>query len=452
MEKLYLKEIASLLGCSVDRDALITSVSTDTRKIGKNSLFIAIEGERFDAHDFVEQAARSGAVAVVIHKDVECSVPTLRVKDTVEAYLDIAGYYRDKFNIPVVGLTGSVGKTTTKEMTALAVSAGFKTLKTEANYNNHIGMPSTLLNLDKSYEAAVIEMGMNHFGEIHALTTRSKPTVGIITNIGVSHIENLGSREGILKAKLEILDGMASGAPLILNGDDDLLRTVELNDRPVYFFGIESDCDFKAENISEDLSNTHFLVKYSGSETVINLPCVGKHNVLDALAAFAAAYVLNIDPEKIADALSHYIPSGMRQKIVPCGDFTVIEDCYNASPDSMRASISTLAGVKGGAKIAVLGDMLELGSFSEKMHSSVGEFCAKQKIDKLMCCGDNAKFYVRSALENGISSAVHFENKQELANAVFEQAKNGAVLLFKASHGMHFEQIISDLYERNGIK
>lgn len=457
MEKISLKKIAEIIGakCSEDisDDIFIDNICTDTRKIEKGCLFIAFEGERFDAHTFAAQAAELGAAALICQKKVECSAPVLYVKNTREAYLDIAGYYRSLFDIPLVGITGSVGKTTTKEFVALAMSAKYKTLKTEGNFNNEIGMPATLLRLDKTYGAAVIEMGMNHFGEIHNLTLRSRPTLGIITNIGVSHIENLGSRDGILKAKLELLDGMSKSAPLLLNADNDKLAEVKIEGRKLYYFGIENEkSDFKAVNISAKEGSTSFDIEYFDALQKITIPAVGNHNVLNALCAFAAGILNGIEPEKIAEKLSQYIPSGMRQKIVDCGDFTVIEDCYNASPDSMKASISTLAGLASSKKIAVLADMLELGQFSEKYHREIGQFSAQSGIDVLLCYGDNAKYYSEQAKLNPKVKAEHFETKEALLEALLKEINSGAAVLFKASHGMHLEQIINEMYERKGIK
>lgn len=451
MEALTLREIGQALGLSVDSDAKVLDISTDTREIHEGSVFVAIEGDRFDGHNFVSQAVEKGAVAVVVHKEVQCSVPALVVEDTVQAYLDIAGYYRDKFNIPVVGLTGSVGKTTTKEMTALALSGRFRTLKTEANYNNHIGMPRTLLGLDSTYTAAVIEMGMNHFGEISRLVTQSKPTIGLITNIGVSHIENLGSREGILKAKLELLDGLQPGAPLVLNGDDDLLSTVSLENRPVYFFSVDNPtADFRAVDITESSESTTFTVLHSDFRQKVTLPTVGVHNVLDATSAFAVAYLLGVESQVIADMLATYVPSGMRQRVVKKETYTVIEDCYNASPDSVKASLSMLANLSGECKVAVLGDMLELGSFSESLHQDIGRFVANTGVDKLVCFGTHAKHYATAASEAGLKDVTYCTTREELVNTVCSCAEQGAVLLFKASHCMHFEQVISELYERKG--
>lgn len=451
MEKITLKEIAEALGCECKSDAVVSAVCTDTRKITENCLFIAIEGERFDAHDFVQQAIDSGACAVVCHKKTPCTGTVLMVEDTRRAYLDIAGYYRDKFDLPLIGLTGSVGKTTTKEFTALALGAKYKTLKTEGNFNNDIGMPATLLRLDKTYEAAVIEMGMNHFGEIHNLVTRSKPTMGIITNIGVSHMENLGSRDGILKAKLEIIDGLKDGAPLILNGDDDKLCSVSLKDRKIYFFSLKNkNADFYAYNINQINGKTSFSVDWEDKTVLLEIPAIGIHNVYNALAAFAAGVLNGVDADAIKKAFSDYVPSGMRQKTVDCGDFTVIEDCYNASPDSMRAAVNTLADIKAEKRIAVLADMLELGSISETAHLEVGALCAEKGIDCLLAYGAEAKHYVSGAVNGGIKKAMFFNDKAELLDALINETKKNSVILFKGSRGMRLEETIKALYERKG--
>jgi len=453
VEEISLKTIAEVVGAKCDTDIPIRSICTDTRKIEKGCLFIALEGERFDAHDFAAQAAQQGAAALICHKKVTCSAPVLYVEDTRTAYLDIAGYYRSLFSIPLVGITGSVGKTTTKEFIALALSAKYKTLKTEGNFNNDVGMPATLLRLDSSYEAAVIEMGMNHFGEIRNLVLRSRPTIGVITNIGVSHIENLGSRDGILKAKLELLDGLQENAPLLLNGDNDKLAQVKLTDRPLYFFGIENpDAHFRAEALTSDIESTDFEIVYSGGRQAVHIPAVGNHNVLNALCAFAVAVLCGIDGAQAAQKLAEYTPAGRRQKIVKCDGFTVIEDCYNASPDSMRAAIKTLANLNAGKKIAVLADMLELGTYAQSLHEEVGTFCAQQKLDAVLAFGEQARFYCQKAKEGGVPQTAFFEDKQALADAVTACAQENCAILFKGSHGMHLEETINTLYERKGIK
>lgn len=448
METLRVSEIAKVCGGEFNIDTEITSVAIDTRKIEKGCLFICIKGERFDAHRFIDEAFEKGAAAVMISEDVKIDKPYIKVDNTAKQMLSLAGYYRSKFDIPIVALTGSVGKTTTKEFTHLVVNSKYKAIKTLGNLNNEIGLPQMLFMLDSSTEAAVIEMGMNHFGEIHRLSTATQPTVGIITNIGVSHIENLGSREGILEAKLEILDGLKKGAPLLLNGDNDLLSTVKNDDYKIYFYAVDNDADFKAVDIKENPNTTSFTVQYFGKEQKITIPAIGKHNVYNALAAFAVGILLDIDAETAADALKNYEPSGMRQKVVEINGITSIEDCYNASPDSMKAGITTLAGIQACKKIAVLSDMLELGEYSEQAHYDVGTMAAENKIDYLLCVGSDAKYIVDGARDNGLLNAYLFDSKQSLTDKLFEIAEKGDAVLFKASRGMKLEEVISEIYKR----
>lgn len=448
METLRVSEIAKVCGGEFNIDTEITSVAIDTRKIEKGCLFICIKGERFDAHRFIDEAFEKGAAAVMISEDVKIDKPYIKVDDTAKQMLSLAGYYRSKFDIPIVALTGSVGKTTTKEFTHLVVNSKYKAIKTLGNLNNEIGLPQMLFMLDSSTEAAVIEMGMNHFGEIHRLSTATQPTVGIITNIGVSHIENLGSREGILEAKLEILDRLKKGAPLLLNGDNDLLSTVKNDDYKIYFYAVDNDADFKAVDIKENPNTTSFTVQYFGKEQKITIPAIGKHNVYNALAAFAVGILLDIDAETAADALKTYEPSGMRQKVVEINGITSIEDCYNASPDSMKAGITTLAGIQACKKIAVLSDMLELGEYSEQAHYDVGTMAAENKIDYLLCVGSDAKYIVDGARDNGLLNAYLFDSKQSLTDKLFEIAEKGDAVLFKASRGMKLEEVISEIYKR----
>ncbi len=340
-----------------------------------------------------------------------------------------------------MALTGSVGKTTTKEFTHLVVNSQFNAIKTQGNLNNEIGLPQMLFQIDSSTEAAVIEMGMNHFGEIHRLVTATKPTIAMITNIGVSHIENLGSRQGILKSKLEILDGLKAGSPFIINCDNDMLKTILDNDEiiqkyNVITFGIESDAQFKAVDIKEENGSTSFD------------PTIGIHNVYNALAAFTVGITLGIDSKKAAGALANYVPAGMRQKSVNVGGIISIEDCYNAGPDSMNAAIKTLANVNANKRIAVLGDMLELGDFSKKAHSDVGKMVADNNIDYLLAYGNDAKYIVDGAKQNGMKNAFYFDNKDELSNKLFELAHKGDAVIFKASRGMKLEDVINNVYNR----
>ena len=446
MEKLKLSEIAPYLGATYNKDAGFDSVCIDTRKITKGCLFICIKGERFDAHQFADEALSFGASAVMIHSDIEPNGAYIKVDDTSKAMLSLSGYYRSKFDIPVIGLTGSVGKTTTKEFTHLVVSAKYNAIKTLGNLNNEIGVPQMLFQIDKSTEAAVIEMGMNHFGEISRLVNEVKPTIGLITNIGVSHIENLGSREGILKAKLELCEGLAEGAPLILNGDNDMLQTVKDVHHKVVFYGIENG-EFKAENIVETDKSTSFDVAYYGKKQHITIPTIGIHNVYNALAAFAVGYFLNVEPQAAADALGTYVPAGMRQKVVDVDGITSIEDCYNASPDSMRAALKTLSNIKGNKKIAVLGDMLELGDYAKTAHTEVGKAVAENKIDYLLAYGNDAKFYVDGAKQSGVENAFLFDDKEKLSEMLLNIATKGDAILFKGSRGMKLEDVINTVYK-----
>ena len=448
MERLKLSEIAGMLGAKCPADAEINDISTDTRTIDKGSLFIAIKGDRFDAHDFVGKAVESGAAAAVTERQVE-DFPCIVVESTRKALLDIAAFYRSRFSPVLVGVTGSVGKTTTKEMIALVLSEKYKTLKTQGNFNNEIGLPKTLFGLDSSYEAAVIEMGMSHFGEIDRLSKTAKPTVGVITNIGFSHIENLGSQEGILKAKLEILEGMPEDAPLVVNGDDKLLAPLkDALERPVYTYGIENDgSDFQVVNIREENGGSFFEIAFDGSLTKIELPCIGRHNIMNAAAAFCIGILNGLTPEEIAAALKKYKPDGMRQNIVKKGEQTVIIDCYNASPDSMRASLSVLSDIEGsGRRIAVLGDMLELGEASCKLHTMVGEMAAGSKADKIFCFGGDAEYIAKKASELG-KDTFFTADKEELTEKIREYIKAGDIILFKASRGMKLEEVIERLYK-----
>ena len=452
MDSMQLTEIASALGAdsSVYPDREVTNVTLDSREINEGSLFIAVKGERFDAHDFVPDVLAKGAAAAVCSKRLE-GVPQDRViyvPDTRLALLALAKYYRSKFDIPVVGLTGSVGKTTTKEMVAAVLSQKYRTLATQGNFNNEIGLPKMCFKLDSSCEAAVFEMGMSGFGEISRLTDTARPTVGIITNIGVSHIEMLGSREGILKAKMEILEGMSPESPLIINGDNDLLpKGVEGIPNPVVVCGIScKDADCRAENIEQHSDSMRFVINFRGSRYQVELPAVGMHNVYNACIAFACGMLLGVTPEQAVKGLSAYVPAGMRQKIVRRGGITVIEDCYNASPDSIKASLRVLHDLDCTRRIAVLGDMKELGSYSRHAHLECGRVAAENGIDVLLAYGPEAQGYIDGA-EGKSPLAMHFDDKRELVLKLCSMLNEGDAILFKASRAMKLEEAIESVYE-----
>lgn len=434
-----------------DRLILAGNISSDTRTIGKDSLFIALKGERFDGNDFAADAIEKGAAAAVTDRRIE-GVPSIVTADTGKALMSIAAHYRRKFALKLVGITGSVGKTTTKEMTALALSSCFETLKTKGNLNNEIGMPTTLLRLTPEHEAAVIEMGMSHFGEIERLSGVCRPTIAVITNIGWSHAENLGSRENILKAKLEILRGSEPDAPLIVNGDDDLLLPLKntLTGRRVITCGVvNKDCDITAENIvtDENSGKVSFDIIHDGITTPVTLPCIGTHHVKDALLAFAAAVTAGCEADKAAEALSRFEAEGLRQHIEHKKGQQVIVDCYNAAPDSVRAALDVLRDTPcEGRRCAVLGDMLELGSRSPELHEEIGRYAALNGADMIISCGKFGENTVKGALSAGSGAFAVCADKENIVSLLREQLHEGDSVLFKASRGVHFEDIINEYY------
>lgn len=448
---LSLKKIAEFVGgeCIGCGEEIIKSVTTDTREEQKNALFVALCGEKFDGHNFAQNAIENGAVAVLSEKrELSEKLPIIYVKSTYEALLNLAAGYRDMLSPVVIGVTGSVGKTTTKDMIAAVLSQGLKTLKTQGNLNNHIGLPKTVFKLSEDDRAAVLEMGMNHAGEISVLTQVARPDIAVITNIGVSHIEYLKTRENILKAKLEILEGMSEDAPIIVDSDNDLLGALGSkyqNHRVIRCSLTNEDADIYAKNITEGSEGSRYEI-WNGKELLTNvyLPCVGRHNVSNSLLAAAVGIEAGLSPEQIAAGLSAFVPSGMRQKITKINDMTFIEDCYNASPTSMSASLSVLESISEKRAVAVLGDMLELGDIAEKAHTEVGQEAA-EKCQLLVCCGNNARL-MKEAAENKGTKAVYFETKEETAAYLLKELKKGDCVLFKASLGMDFAKLLSLIY------
>ncbi len=446
MDRMSLQEAAEAVGGKKNRDADVAGVFTDSRQPMKDGLFIALTGEKFDGHDFIAQLENSGVSAVLVQKDVPTTLPKILVKDTRLALQALAYHQRSKFSIPVVGLTGSVGKTTTKEMIWYVLSSKYNTLKNQGNLNNDIGMPLTLLRLDSSHEAAVIEMGMNHPGEISRLTAICRPTIGVITNIGVNHIENLGSKENIMKAKLELLEGMPENAPLILNGDDELLGRYENAGHPILRFGVSSDKnDVRAYDIKTWEQGVSFTVETKDESAQVQLPAPGIHLVYDALAAVAVGSLLGITPKKAAGALKNYSPEGMRQRVSRVRDMTLIEDCYNASPDSVKAALRVLSAYRQGRRIAVLGDMLELGDYAQQLHREIGNAAAENGITLLFTFGNLSAAASEEAEKTGVA-AEHFRDMDALCNALSETLRPGDTVLVKGSRGMHMEQVIERVF------
>ncbi|MGN0526618.1 MAG: UDP-N-acetylmuramoyl-tripeptide--D-alanyl-D-alanine ligase [Acutalibacteraceae bacterium] len=447
---LSIKEIADACKSSCGVEGNILKISTDSREIDGDTLFVALAGLRFDANDFVEDVLQKGAKAVVCSRFEGEDSRVILVKDTGKALLDIAKLYREKFNIPFIALTGSVGKTTTKGMVNTVVSSKYNTLCTKGNLNNEIGVPKTLFGLENGNQVAVIEMGMNHFGEISRLSKTVQPDIGIITNVGTAHIENLGSREGILKAKCEILDGMKKGSVLVINGDNDMLKTVVDENYRIVQFGLENTNDIYAKNIISTDGGSRFTAIYGEKQVEAFVPAVGIHNVYNALCAMCVGCELGISLEDSAESLKNFVAEGMRQKVTNFNCMTFIEDCYNANPDSMCASLETLKTLKKTRTIAVLGDMLELGDYSDAAHKKVGEKCAETGCDIVLTFGKEAEVISITAKALGVD-AVSFMDKTELTEYLKNILKKGDTVLFKGSRGMKMEEIFNSIYKEQEV-
>lgn len=432
--------------------------SKDTRNIQKGDTYIAIKGEKFDGNAFWKEALKKGAQCVIV-QDVKFSEEDLKdinnktiikVEDTMQVLYKIAEYKREINNISVVAITGSVGKTSTKDMIASVVSQQYKTLKTIGNNNNNIGLPFTILRL-KDEEIMILEMGMNHFGEIDLLSKIAKPNICVITNIGTSHIGNLGSKENILKAKLEILNG-ADNPTIIINNDDELLHKWYLenkNDKKIITYGIENESDIMAKEIILEQEKSKYKCNIDGKEIDVEVPIAGKHFVLNSLCATTVGRILNIDIDKILNGIKKVELTKKRMDIKEVKGIKVINDAYNASPEAMKASLNYLSSFKENRKIAVLGDMFELGEYAEKLHRFVGEEVAKNNIDILVCAGENAKLIADEALKNGMKkeNIYYFEDKDKVLEVLKNETKPGDVVLFKASNGMKFYELADNFLD-----
>lgn len=446
----------TIYNCSGDE--LVKDIVRDNREVTEGAVFVALHGENNNGHRFVGSAVESGAVCCIVNESESGfgELPVLAVGDTFKALRDIAAYYRDQFDIPVVGITGSVGKTSTKGMIASVLNQEYTTLKTEGNFNNEVGVPLTLFRLDDSYETAVVEMGMSDFGEISRLSKITKPDTAVITNIGVSHIEHLGNQEGICKAKFEILDGLSIDGTVILNGDDALLwdKNGDIEFETLYF-GIENkSCDLVATDIKLYSCGSEFNVKIDGEEYRFETNSPGIHHVYNALAAILVGYKYNLDIESMKKGVHDFVPEGLRQVVTDYNNFTVINDCYNACPDSMESGLDVLvlSSKRNGdqlRKVACLADMLELGETSKEQHYKVGGLCADRGIDCLITIGEMAKSIAKGAIDGGInpSDVYEFENNIEAKSIIDKIIKNGDIIWIKGSRGMHLEEIAEALDE-----
>ena len=449
MQRLNVNDIVKATGgrliCGTE-DFEISEITTDSRKAGANMLFVPIAGEKNDGHDFIGSAFEKGADVVITHRDIPSvsGKNIIRVADTRIALGDIAAYYKEKYKLPTVAITGSVGKTTTKDMISAVLAMKYNTLKTQGNYNNDIGLPLTVFHIGEKHEMAVLEMGMSHKGEIRYLAKIAKPDIAVITNIGMSHIENLGSQENIYLAKMEVCDDFDENNLLILNGDDKFLSR-KTDKCKCLTYGIENkDCDIVAENIENmGIDGCRFTAVINGKSEGFYLRVPGVHNIHNALAAILVGMHYDVDIKDIKDGIREFQPTNMRMEIRNTGGITVIDDCYNASPDSIRAALKVLGDLSAKRKIAVLGDVLEMGGFAEKELYELGTEI--DRVDTLVTVGNVAKFIAKGAVFAGLKNVHSFKTVEEAIDFLMEIVEDGDAVLVKASRGMHFEQVTNVL-------
>lgn len=425
----------------------------NSKEVQEGDTYLGIKGENVNGSIFFEEAFEKGAKGAIL-QDIEITKEQIQkyknkfiiiVKDTVKAMQQIAKYKRSQYNIPVIAITGSVGKTSTKDMVASVINEQFNTLKTEGNYNNHIGVPLTILRL-KNEEAMVVEMGMNHLGEISTLTKIAKPTVAVITNIGTAHIGILGSRQNILKAKLEILEGLEPNGYVVINNDNDLLHEWYLENKEKYniiTYGIENESDYMAENIISKEDGSTYTLK--GTNEEIQVPVGGNHFVQNSLCAIAVGSIFKMPLEKMAKGIFEFKLTKKRMDITTLeNNITIISDYYNANYDSMKAALEYLGKIPEKRKIAVLGDMLELGNYSKELHEKVGKEVIENKIDILITVGKEAKYIAKIAKEKVKQIIICNTNEEAIKNINKIKQENDTILL-KASNGMHFGEILEEI-------
>jgi len=426
---------------SGDKNTDIVSFSQDSRKVKAGGMYIPLKGERFDGHSFIDSAFENGAQAIITHQKV--SYPdkiVIEVADTMQALKDMALYLRQHRNVLVVGITGSVGKTSTRDMVYSVVKQKYKTLKTDGNYNNEIGLPLTVLRYDDE-EVMILEMGMNHLGEMSRLSKIALPDIAAITNVGTAHIGELGSRENILKAKLEITDGMKDGNCLIINQDNDMLQTVDIPRLNVVRVGKDKKSQILAKNIELNETSSSFTVEYNGKEELIHVPVQGEHNVSNALTAIAVGLELEIDIEDIKKGIQSFELTKNRMDILEKDHHvTVIDGTYNASVDSMKSSIDVLANYSR-RKVAILADMLELGNYSEKLHREVGQYVVDKHIDVLICVGKEA-YYMFDQAKKQLENVFYYENNQQLIHDLKDMICENDIVLLKGSHSMNLKEVV----------
>ena len=432
-----------------------TCVVIDSRKIEEGGIFIATKGERSDGHDFVRSVAEKGALGAIVEKDMsDVDMPYIVVEDSFKALRDIAAFYRNGLDIPIIGITGSVGKTSTKEFVAGTLSAGRRVLKTYMNFNNDVGMPLTLLNIRDEHEIAVVEMGISHFGEMEILASTARPDMCIITNIGQCHLENLIDRDGVLKEKSQMINFMNPDGTVILNFDDDKLITLrDTCTKKVIGFGMSPDFDIYATDIeSHGLWGTDATICSGSRKLRVHIPLPGRHMIYNAMAAVAAGYEYGLSNEEIIRGIAGIESTDGRSNIIKTREYTVIDDCYNANPVSMKAAIDLLKTADT-RKVAVLGDMFELGERKDEFHAQIGEYAADAGIDVLVAIGELSKKMAEAARNHGGIEVYEFATGDEATESLFKILKTDDSILVKASHGMKLDTIVNLLTNlKEGLK
>ena len=482
MEALSVKEIVMAVGgvlLSGDENIKITSVSTNSRELDEGALFVPIIGERVDGHRFIPGAIETGAKAVFtvyVPEELNKGAAYIKVDNTLAALQRLAGYYRNMFNIPVVGITGSVGKTTTKEMIAAVLATSYQVVKTQGNMNSQVGLSLTLFHIEKRHQVAVVEMGMSEPGEMEKLAQIARPTITVVTNIGVSHIAQLGSKENIRKEKLNIIDEGTDNHVLYVNGQDTLLKELvtfkdllaeekkalplatktcdALKHTIVKTYGIGEGYSFLAKDVISRNEQTTFTYVSGQSSVEVTLNVLGEHNVMNGVVALAIGEQLGIDAKKGKQGLYAYKPIAMRGQIVKSNGLVIIDDTYNASPDSMKSGIDVLLSLEGvRRRIAVLADILELGETSYQLHYEVGEAIVKdalmgKKLDELVVIGENAKAIADAVEKSKVGIITNtFTNNEEAASYLRKNLLSGDAILVKGSRGMHTDEIVKALSE-----
>ncbi len=438
-------------------ETVIDNICIDSREVKEGSLFVPIIGEKVDAHKFIAQVLDQGAAGVFMsHGDVTVTDRVhILVKDTVKALGDLSAWYRRKFQMPIVGITGSVGKTSTKEMISAALETGFHIMKTAGNQNSQIGVPLTLFRLEKGQEMAVVEMGISEFGEMENLVRFAAPDVAVVTNIGEAHIAQFGKKENTMKEKLKIAMNFTEKQRIFLNGDDPLLRQAAGTMKcPVTLFGTSDGCDYRAENIHIEDGKNCFTLVYPGGQEDVVIQQLGLHNVLNAAVAIAVARYFGIEPESAKKGLRDYEGIPMRQQINHLSrGIKVIDDTYNASPASVKSGVDVLMQLDNpGRKIAVLGDILELGDVSRQCHYDTGLAIAEKRLDLIVTVGQEMKALAKAVIDSGEGIAVcSFDTNEEAIPWLLENVSDGDAILVKGSRGMHEEEVVKALREKFGI-